>query len=86
MRRLRPRGPAVRLAVSASGLAAATMSIAGAASIVAAVGLYIWAPQYAGYHESWPLRIYLPMVVVGASVAIVSAARGIRAARSAAVA
>jgi hypothetical protein len=86
MRRLRPRGPAVRLAVSASALAAATMSIAGAASIVAAVGLYIWAPQYAGYHESWPLRIYLPMVVVGASVAIVSAARGIRAARSAAVA
>src|SRR4029077_13684657 len=36
----RPRGPAVRLAVSAAGLAAATMSIAGAASIVAAVGLY----------------------------------------------
>jgi hypothetical protein len=62
------------------------MSLAGAASIVAAAGLYNWAPQYAGYHEGWPLGIYLPMVLLAAAVAIVSAARGIRAARPAAAA
>lgn len=81
LRRLRPRGPAVRLAARAAGIAAATMSLAGAASIVAAAGLYSWAPQYAGYHEGWPLGIYLPMVLLAAAVATVSAARGIRATR-----
>jgi hypothetical protein len=82
LRRLRPRGPAVRLAARAAGVAAATMSLAGAASIAAVVGLYSWAPQYAGYHESWPLGIYLPMVLLAAAVAMVSATRGVRAARS----
>jgi hypothetical protein len=86
LRRLRPRGPAVRLAARAAAVAAATMSLAGAASIVVAVGLYSWAPQYAGYHEGWPLGIYLPMVLLAAAVATVSAARGIRAARPAAAA
>ncbi len=86
LRRLCPRGPAVRLAAGAAGAAAAAISLAGAASIVAAVGLYRWAPQYAGYHEGWPLAIYLPTVLLAASVAMVSAARGIRATRSAAVA
>jgi MFS family permease len=84
LRRLRPRGPAVGLAANAAGIAAATMSLAGAASIAAAVGLYLWAPQYAGYHEGWPLGIYLPMVLLAATVATVSAARGIRATRPAA--
>jgi hypothetical protein len=79
LRRLRPRGPAVGLAARAAGVAAATMSLAGAASIVAAVGLYRWAPQYAGYHEGWPLATYLPLVLLAASVAVISAARGIRA-------
>jgi hypothetical protein len=86
LRRLRPREPAVGLAARAAGVAAAAMGLAGAASIVAAVGLYLWAPQYAGYHQGWPLGIYLPMVLLAAAVAIVSAARGIRAARSAATA
>ena len=84
--RLRPRGPAISLAVNAAGVAAAAISLAGAASIVAAIGLYLWAPQYAGYHQGWPLGIYLPTVLLAAAVATVSAARGIRAARSAAAA
>jgi hypothetical protein len=86
LRRLRPRGPAVGLAVGAAGVAAAAMGLAGAASIVAALGLTFWAPQYAGFHEGWPLGIYLPMVVLATAVATVSAARGIRAARPAAAA
>lgn len=84
LRRLRPRGPAVRLAARAAGIAAATMSLAGAASIIAAAGLYSWAPQYAGYREGWPLGIYLPVVLLAATVATVSATRGIRAMRPAA--
>lgn len=84
LRRLRPRGPAVSLAASAAGVTAAAMSLAGAASIVAAAGLYSWAPQYAGYHEGWPLGIYLPMVLLAAAIATVSATRGIRATRRAA--
>jgi hypothetical protein len=79
LRRLRPDGPAVTRAVRAAGLAAAAMILAGAASIIAAVGLYLWAPAYAGYHQSWQLAIYLPAVLLGAAVAIVSAARGIQA-------
>jgi hypothetical protein len=86
LRRLRPDGPAVTRATRAAGLAAATMVLAGAAGIVAAVGLYLWAPAYAGYHESWQLAIYLPAVLLAAAVAIVSAARGIRATRSPATA
>jgi hypothetical protein len=81
LRRLRPDGPAVTRATRAAGLAAATMVLAGAASIVAAIGLYLWAPAYAGYHESWLLAIYLPAVLLAAAVAIISAARGIRATR-----
>lgn len=86
LRRLRPREATVGRAASAAGLAAATMGLAGAASIAAAVGLYLWAPQDAGYHQGWPLGIYLPMVLLAAAVAIVSAARGIRASRSPAAA
>jgi MFS family permease len=86
LHRLRPRGPAVSLAVNAAGIAATAISLAGAASIVAAVGLCLWAPQYAGYHVGWPLGIYLPLVLLTAAVATVSAARGIRAARPAAAA
>ncbi len=79
LRSLRPSEPAVRLAARAAGLAAAAMGLAGAASIVAAVGLYQWAPFY---HQGWPLGIYLPMVLLAAAVAIVSGARGVRATRS----
>jgi hypothetical protein len=81
LRRLRPEGPAVVLAGRAAVLAAATMGLACAASVVAAVGLYVWAPAYAGYHESWQLAVYLPAVLLVSAVAVVSAARGVRAAR-----
>ena len=86
LRRLRPEGPAVVLAARAAVLAAGTMGLACAASVVAAVGLYLWAPAYAGYHESWQLALYLPAVLLATAVAVVSAARGIRAARPPAVA
>ena len=82
LRRLHPDGAAVTRATGAAGLAAATMVLAGASSVVAAVGLYLWAPAYAGYHESWLLAIYLPAVLLVAAVAIISAARGIRAGRA----
>ena len=78
LRSLRPEGPAVVLAARAAMLAAVTMGLACAASVVAAVGLYLWAPAYAGYHETWPLAVYLPAVLLAVAVAVVSAARGIR--------
>ena len=81
LRRLRPEGPAVVLAARAAGLAAGTIGLACAASVVAVLGLYQWAPAYAGYHEGWQLAVYLPAVLLAAAVAIVSAARGFRAAR-----
>jgi hypothetical protein len=81
LRRLRPRGPGVTLAVRAAGIAAATMALAGMASVVAVIGLYLWAPSYAGYHQGWQLAIYLPGVALAAVVAVVSARRGVRAAR-----
>jgi hypothetical protein len=86
LRRLRPHGPVLVLAARAAFLAAVTMSLAGAASVVAAVGLYLWAPAYAGYHMTWLLAVYLPAVLLAAAVAVVSAARGIRAASLPAVA
>lgn len=84
LRRLRPRGPAVELATGATAVAAATMGLAAAASAVAAVGLYRWAPQYAGYREGWPLGVYIPLVSVACAAAASSATHGIRAVRSAA--
>jgi hypothetical protein len=79
--RLRPEGPAIVLAARAAVLATVTMGLACAASVVAAVGLYLWAPADAGYHESWQLAIYLPAVLAASAVAVVSATRGIGAAR-----
>jgi hypothetical protein len=79
LRRLRPRGPAVGLAARAAGVAAAAMTLAGAASIVAAVGLYRWASPY---HHGWQLAVFPPLVLLVVTVAVVSAARGLRAARS----
>jgi hypothetical protein len=80
LRRLRPRGPAVRLAASAAGLAAAAMVLAAAASSVAAIGLSLWARDFAGYHDGPMLGLYLALVMAAATVATVSAARGTRAA------
>ena len=79
LRTLRPDGPAVALAARAAAVAAGTMALALAASVVAALGLSLWAPAYGGYHQSWPLAVYLPAVLLAAAVAVVSAARGIRA-------
>jgi hypothetical protein len=81
LRVLQPRGPAVELAARAAFLGALTMSLAGAASILGAVGATLWAPQYGGYHEGWPLAIYCPLVLLAAATAVVSAGRGFRAAR-----
>ena len=86
LRRLRPDGPVLVLATRAAFLAAVTMGLAGAASGVAAVGLYLWAPAYAGYHAAWPVAVYLPAVLLAGAIAVVSAARGIQAARPDAVA
>jgi hypothetical protein len=79
LRRLRPEGPAVVLAARAAALAALTMGLAAVASVAAAVALYLWAPAYAGYHEGWQLAVYLPAVLLASAIAVVSAARGIRA-------
>jgi hypothetical protein len=59
------------------------MALAGTASIVAVIGLYRWAPPY---HQGWQLAVYPPLVLLAVTVAVVSAARGIRAARSPAAA
>jgi hypothetical protein len=83
---IRPEGRPVFLAARAAAVAAVTMGLAAAASVVAAIGLYLWAPAYAGYHETWPLAVYLPAVLLASSVAVVSAARGIRADRPSAAA
>ena len=57
------------------------MSLAGAASIAAAQACtHGPSPNAPGYHEGWLLAVYLPAVLLAAVVAIVSAARGIRAA------
>jgi hypothetical protein len=80
MHRLRPRGPAVQLAAKAAGLAAAIIVVAGAASGIAAVGLCLWARQFAGYHDPGVLAGYLTVVAALAVVATVGAARGVRAA------
>jgi hypothetical protein len=82
LRRLRPRGPAVRLASLASAAAIATMLLACAASLIAGAGLSIWAPGFAGYHKAGPISGYLALVTVAGAVAAVSARRGARAARA----
>jgi hypothetical protein len=79
LRRLQPSGPDVTRAARAAGLAAVTMAVAGAASVVAAAGLYRWASPEAGYHQSWPLSVYVPAVALAAVVALVSGVRGVRA-------
>jgi hypothetical protein len=81
LRRLRPRGPAVRLAAIASAVATATMVLAGAASVIAGTGLSAWARGFAGYHQAGPIGGYLALVTIAGTVAAVSAGRGARAAR-----
>ena len=80
MRRLRPRGPALRLAAAAGAVAAGASVVAAAASIVAVTGLSLWARGFAGYHHPVVPGIYVALVVLAAMVTAVSAARGARAA------
>lgn len=81
---LRPRGRHVWLAAWAAGLAVAAMGVAGAASIVAAMGLHAWGA--APYRQGWPFVVYLLMLLAAFAAASASAARGIRAARAPAAA
>jgi len=83
LRRLQPRGPALRLAAAAGGVAAAAMAVAATAIVVAVIGLCLWAPSFAGYRHGTVPGIYLALVVAAAAVTTVSAARGARAARHA---
>ena len=80
MRRLQPRGPALRLAATAGGVAAAAIVVAAVAIIVAVTALCLWARGFAGYHHATVPGVYLALVVVAAAVTAVSAARGTRAA------
>ncbi len=76
LRRLQPRGPALRLAAAAAGVAATVMAVAAAAIVVAVVGLCLWARHFAGYHHGTIPGLYLALVVVAATVTADSAARG----------
>jgi hypothetical protein len=80
VRRLQPRGPALRLAATAAGMAAAAMAVAAAAIVVAVAGLCLWAPDFAGYHDAILPSSYLVLVVTAVTITSVSAARGTRAA------
>ena len=80
LRRLQPRGPALRLAAAAAGVSAAVMAVTAVAIVVAVTSLSLWARQFAGYHDGTVSAIYLALVVTAATVTTVSAARGTRAA------
>jgi hypothetical protein len=80
LRRLQPRGPALRLAAAAAGVSAAVTAVAAVAIVLAVTSLSLWAKQFAGYHDSTVSGIYLALVVTAATVTTVSAARGTRAA------
>jgi hypothetical protein len=82
LRRLRPRGPALRVAVTAAGVSAAVTAVAAVAIAVAVTGLCLWAPQFAGYHHGPVAAVYLALVAAAAAVTTVSAARGARAAHT----
>jgi len=80
LRRLQPRGPALRLAATAAGVSAAVMAVAAVAIVVTVTSLNLWARQFAGYHDGTLSGIYLALVVTAAAVTTVNAARGTRAA------
>jgi hypothetical protein len=78
LRRLQPRGPALRLAATAAGVSAAVIALAAVAIVVAVISLSLWAREFAGYHDGTVSGIYLALVVTAATVTTVSAARGTR--------
>jgi len=51
LRRLQPRGPALRRAATAAGVSAAVMAVAAVAIVIAVTSLDLWARQFAGYHD-----------------------------------
>jgi hypothetical protein len=79
LRRLQPRGPALRMAAIAAGLSAAIMAVAATAIVVAGISLCRWARDFPGYHHSLPCAAYLGLVSITAFVTMVSTARGTRA-------
>jgi MFS family permease len=79
LHRLRPAGRTLARAMAAAGIAAACVALAGIASGIAATGLYLWVPGFAGYHHAGLLGSYLAVVAITAAIATVSAARGVRA-------
>ena len=70
MRRLRPRGPAVQLAVRAAKVATAAIVVAGGASVTALTGLSLWATHFTGHQNPVVLVLYTAVVAVLASAAI----------------
>jgi hypothetical protein len=82
LRRLRPRGPALRVAATAAGVSAAVTAVAAGAIVVAVIGLCLWAPSFAGYHHPVIPALYLALVAAATAVTTVSAARGVRAAHT----
>ena len=80
LRRLQPRGPALRLAALAGGLSAVIMAVAAAAIVAAVAGLLLWRRDLPGYYHGAVPALYLAVVTAAALVTTVSAARGTRAA------
>jgi hypothetical protein len=80
LRRLQPRGPALRLAATAAGVSAWVMTVAAVAIVITVTSLDLWSRQFAGYHDATLSGIYLALVVSTATVTTVSATRGTRAA------
>jgi hypothetical protein len=81
LRRLQPRGPALRLATTAAALAAGIMGVAVAAIAAAVIGLCLWARGFAGYHDATLPGVYLVLLAAATAVTVTSATRGTRAAR-----
>jgi MFS family permease len=78
LRRLQPRGPALRLAATAAGVSAVAMTVAAAAIVVAITGMCLAEHHIIGSFN--PILVsYLAPVVASATVTAVSATRGVRA-------
>ncbi len=79
LRRLRPTGRPLLLAVAAAAIAAGTMAVAASASIADAVGLTLWADHNALSHTLVLLVAYLPVTLAAAAIATISSIRGLQA-------
>ncbi len=79
MGRLRPRGPAMQVAARCAAVAAGSIVIAAAASAIAAIGLSLWARDFAGYHQAAQVGGYLAVVAIAIVAAATGATRVLRA-------